>query len=157
MEIMNLEEENTTTPIIGFSIYSNSIPTVLSYSAIFKIICNQSILAQQLKLEGEIKDDFINTAAHELRTPTQAITGYNEMNDELFDAILKDRKEMTDEEQARIILKLHEHHESISRNASRLNILVNNLLDVARFESNNGGDIILLKEKVDLVKEKMIL
>ena len=153
MEIMNLEEENTTTPIIGFSIYSNSIPTVLSYSAIFEIICNQSILAQQLKLEGEIKDDFINTAAHELRTPTQAITGYNEMNDELFDAILKDRKEMTDEEQARIILKLHEHHESISRNASRLNILVNNLLDVARFESNNGGDIILQKEKVDLVKE----
>ena len=60
---------------------------------------------------------------------------------------------MTDEELARIIVKLHEHHESISRNASRLNVLTNNLLDVARFESNNSGDIILQKEKVDLVKE----
>ena len=118
------------------------------------MICNQSILAQELKHEGEIKDDFINTAAHELRTPTQAITGYSEMNDELFDFILKNRKKMTDEELSRIIVKLHEHHENISRNASRLNVLTNNLLDVARFESNNSkGNIILHREKVDLVKE----
>jgi signal transduction histidine kinase len=151
MEIKNLEEK--INPPIGFSIYSNSNPTVLSYCSIFEMICNQSALAQQLKLEGEIKDDFINTAAHELRTPTQAITGYTEMNDEMFDIILKGREKMTDEEQARIIVKLHEHHESISRNASRLNTLTNNLLDVARFESNNSGDIILHREKVDLVKE----
>ena len=154
MEIKNIEEEEKTiTPLIGFSIYSNSIPTVLSYCSIFEMIRNQSILAQELKHEGEVKDDFINTAAHELRTPTQAITGYTEMNDEIFDILLKDRKKMTDEELARIIAKLHEHHESISRNASRLNILTNNLLDVAKFESNNSGDIILQKEKVDLVKE----
>jgi signal transduction histidine kinase len=126
---------------------------VLSYCSIFEMISNQSILAQQLKHEGEIKDDFINTAAHELRTPTQAITGYSEMNDELFDIILQNRQKMTDEEFSRIIVKLREHHEKISRNAARLNILTNNLLDVARFESNNSGDIILQKEKVDLVKE----
>ncbi len=152
MEIKKLEEEKTNPPI-GFSIYSNSIPTVLSYSSIFEMICNQSILAQELKHEGEVKDDFINTAAHELRTPTQAITGYSEMNDELFDTILQNRQKLTDEELSRIIVKLHEHQENISRNASRLNILTNNLLDVARFESNNSGDIILHKEKVDLVKE----
>ena len=136
MEIKNLEEEEgKTNPLIGFSIYSNSIPTVLSYSSIFEMIYNQSILAQELKHEGEIKDDFINTAAHELRTPTQAITGYSEMNDELFDFILQNRQKMTDEELSRIIVKLHEHHENISRNASRLNVLTNNLLDVAKFES----------------------
>ncbi|WP_458720401.1 sensor histidine kinase [Candidatus Nitrosocosmicus sp. R] len=153
MEIKNLEEEKTTTPLIGFSIYSSSIPTVLSYCSIFEMIYNQSILAQELRREGEIKDDFINTAAHELRTPTQAITGYSEMNDELFDIILQNRKKMTDEELARIIVKLHEHHQNISRNASRLNILTNNLLDVARFESDNSGNILLHKEKVNLVKE----
>ena len=60
---------------------------------------------------------------------------------------------MKDEELTRIIVKLHEHHDSISRNASRLNILTNNLLDVARFESNNSGYIILQKENVDLVTE----
>jgi signal transduction histidine kinase len=169
MEIKNIEEEKedeeeedekgkTTNPAIGFSIYSNSVPTVLSYSSIFEMIYNQSILAQKLKHEGEIKDDFINTAAHELRTPTQAITGYSEMNDELFDFILKNRQKMKDEELSRIIVKLYEHHENISRNASRLNVLTNNLLDVAKFESNNSkdkgkGNIILHREKVDLVKE----
>ena len=153
MEIKKLEDEKLMNPPIGFIIYSNSIATILSYSSIFEMICNQSILAQELKQEGEIKDDFINTAAHELRTPTQAITGYSEMNDELFDIILQNRQKMTDEELSRIIVKLHEHHRNISRNASRLNILTNNLLDVARFESNNSGDIILHKEKVDLVKE----
>ncbi len=154
MEIKNLEEEEgKTNPLIGFSIYSNSIPTVLSYSSIFEMIYNQSILAQELKHEGEIKDDFINTAAHELRTPTQAITGYSEMNDELFDFILQNRQKITDEELSRIMLKLHEHHENISRNALRLNVLTNNLLDVAKFESNSKGNIILHREKVDLVKE----
>jgi signal transduction histidine kinase len=117
------------------------------------MILNQSVLAQQLKHEGVIKDDFINTAAHELRTPTQAIGGYSELNDELFNNYLRNKKNMTVEELSRIMTKLHEHHESISRNASRLNILTNNLLDVARFESDINGDIILQKEKVDLVKE----
>ncbi len=69
------------------------------------------------------------------------------MNDELFDIILSNRKKMTDEELARIIAKLHEHHENISRNASRLNILTNNLLDVARFESNNSGILYYKKRK----------
>src|SRR6185503_15700228 len=31
------EEGKTTTPAIGFSIYSNSVPTVLSYSSIFEM------------------------------------------------------------------------------------------------------------------------
>jgi signal transduction histidine kinase len=159
-EEKNIEEDKTTTPLIGFSIYSNSISTVLSYSSIFEMILNQSILAQKLIHEGEIKDDFINTAAHELRTPTQAITGYSEMNDELFKLILQNRQKMKDEELSRIIVKLYEHHENISRNASRLNVLTNNLLDVAKFESNNSkskgkskGNIVLHREKVDLVKE----
>jgi signal transduction histidine kinase len=154
MEIRTLkEEEEKMNPPIGFSIYSNSIPTVISYYSIFEMILSQSVLAQELKHEGVIKDDFINTAAHELRTPTQAITGYSELNDELFDNYLRNEKNMTVEEIATIMAKLHAHHESISRNASRLNILTNNLLDVARFESDSNGDIILQKEKVDLVKE----
>ena len=54
---------------------------------------------------------------------------------------------MTDEELSRIIVKLHEHHENISRNASRLNVLTNNLLDVARFESNNSKVTLYYKKK----------
>ncbi len=126
---------------------------MLSYASIFGVIYNQSVLSEELKEQGDIKDEFINTAAHELRTPTQAITGCSEINDELFDNYWSNRKNVTVEELIKIMVKLYEHHENISRNASRLNILTNNLLDVARFESNNGGDILLQKEKVDLVKE----
>jgi hypothetical protein len=117
MEIKNLEKEKIT-PISGLPIYSNNIPTVLSYCSIFEMIHNQSILAEKLKHDGEIKDDFINVAAHELRTPTQAITGYSELNVELFEDFLKNNQNMTDKELARIISKLHEHHEIISRNTA---------------------------------------
>jgi signal transduction histidine kinase len=54
------------------------------------------------------------------------------------------------------IKQLYQHHESISRNDSRLDNLVNNLLDVARLESNSSSKNIslpLYKEKVELVKE----
>ena len=152
IELKQLQNDDSTASI-GFSIYSNSTSTVLSYSSIFELIHNQSVLSEELKQQGDIKDEFINTAAHELRTPTQAITGYSEMNDELFDNYLSNRKNMTVEELTRIMVKLHEHHENISRNAFRLNTLTNNLLDVARFESNNGGDILLQREKIELVKE----
>ena len=65
IEIKQSTEQNTDSAM-GFAIYTNSLPTVLTLSSIFEMICNQSILAQELKHEGEIKDDFINTAAHEL-------------------------------------------------------------------------------------------
>ena len=152
IELKHLQKDDTTVSI-GFSIYSNSIPTVLSFSSIFEVIRSQSIIYEELKQEGDVKDDFINTAAHELRTPTQAIIGYSEMNNELFDNYFSNSKNMTVEELTRIMEKLHEHHENISRNASRLNALTNNLLDVARFESNNGSDILLQREKIELVKE----
>jgi signal transduction histidine kinase len=76
--------------------------------------------------------EFVNTAAHELSTPTQAITGYSELDDELFDDIFKNRKMIINPELETSIKQLYQHHESISRNASRLDNLVNNLLDVAR-------------------------
>jgi signal transduction histidine kinase len=33
---------------------------------------------EQLKAHGRMQKDFINVAAHELRTPTQAVLGYSE-------------------------------------------------------------------------------
>jgi signal transduction histidine kinase len=34
---------------------------------------------EQLKLHDRMQQEFINVAAHELRTPTQAIIGYSEL------------------------------------------------------------------------------
>lgn len=154
------DSKQTFREASGLSTYSTSRPTVLSYVSIFDSLWDQAELYHNLRTANEklveseqIEREFINTAAHELRTPTQAITGYTEMDDELFDHLLKYRNELQQQELERIHKKLFDHHESISRNATRLENLINNLLDVARIDSNQKNMIMLQKERVDLVKE----
>ncbi len=157
---LNDDSKQTFREASGLSTYSTSKPTVLSYISIFDSLWDQAELYHNLRTANEklveseqIEREFINTAAHELRTPTQAITGYTEMDDELFNHLLKYSNELQQQELERIHKKLFEHHESISRNAIRLGNLINNLLDVARIDSNQKNMIMLQKEKVDLVKE----
>ena len=145
---------------IGVSTYSTSKPTVLSYMSIFESLWDQTEMFDNLKTTNEklvrseqLEREFINTAAHELRTPTQAIMGYTEMDKEIFDDILKTTGSRENEELRGHIIHLYKHFDALSRNASRLDELINNLLDVARIESNRPNSLQLHREKVDLVKE----
>jgi signal transduction histidine kinase len=142
------------------STYSTSQPTVYSYISIFESLWEQTEMANNLRVANEkliesegTEREFINVAAHELRTPTQAITGYAEMDEEIFDNLLKNRKEMKEHELERILGNLHNHHSYILRNAERLDDLINNLLDVARIDSNQKNMIMLHKENFDLIRE----
>ncbi|HEX5519578.1 MAG TPA: hypothetical protein VFX18_03975, partial [Candidatus Nitrosocosmicus sp.] len=72
MELKHIREEKLTASI-GFSIYSNSESIVLSYASIFEVLYNQSILFEQMKEDENVKSEFINIAAHELRTPIMPI------------------------------------------------------------------------------------
>ena len=49
-------------------------------------LANKELIKKNLQ-----QKEFINTAAHELRTPTQAITGYIELIDELFKDLLNEK------------------------------------------------------------------
>ena len=89
-----------------------------------------SIQYQKVKESEKIKTEFINIAAHELRTPIQPILG-------LSDIIYSKVK---DEE-------LYELLEVIMRNAKRLKRLTDNLLDVTKIE---GRSLKLNKEKFNL-------
>ncbi|MDN5846650.1 MAG: HAMP domain-containing histidine kinase [Candidatus Nitrosocosmicus sp.] len=145
---------------IGVSTYSTSKPTVLSYISIFESLWDQTEMSDNLKTANEklvqseqSEREFINTAAHELRTPTQAVMGYAELYKEVFEDLLRNTKVTTDDELKRILGHLKGHFDAISRNSTRLNELINNLLDVARIESNRINSLQIRKERLDLVKE----
>ena len=89
-----------------------------------------SIQYQKVKESEKMKDEFINIAAHELRTPIQPILG---LSDTIYSKV-------KDEE-------LHELLEVIIRNAKRLKRLTDNLLDVTKIE---GSSLKLNKEKFNL-------
>ena len=86
---------------------------------------------EELKYRDQLKDEFINVAAHELKTPLQPILGLCEL--------LRDRK--TD------IVKDEEILDVIIRNSKRLMKLAEDILNVARIES---GSFFLKKERFDI-------
>jgi signal transduction histidine kinase len=106
---------------------------------------NESLIESNIKLEraneqldehDKMQREFINIAAHELRTPVQPLLGIAEL--------LKDRSES---EKAGGVLMSKEEVEMLERNAKRLEKLTQNILDVTRIESNR---LVLNKERFDM-------
>jgi signal transduction histidine kinase len=112
---------------VGLATYSNSKPTVLSYVSIFENLWKQTELYEGLKEIDKLKDEFINIAAHELRTPIQPILGLS--------GVL--RSQIKNSEQ-QVLLDV------IVRNAKRLQRLSEDILDVTKIESQN----LMLKKEV---------
>jgi signal transduction histidine kinase len=83
---------------------------------------------EKLKMNDKMQKEFINIAAHELRTPTQSIMGYIEML-ELYPANIKNY----------II--------SLKSNSERLYRLIQDILDITKIES---GNLALQKTNFDL-------
>ena len=121
--------KETFIEAVGSAIFSNSISTVLSYVTMFDSLWGQSELYEKLEAHDRMQKEFINIAAHELRTPTQSILGYSEL--------LQDDPG----EGAADMLK------SLTRNAYRLQALITDILDVARIEA---GTLTLDRDKVNL-------
>jgi two-component system sensor histidine kinase VicK len=128
---------------IGLSTYSTSKPTISSYVSIFENFWNQIELYEKLRATEETEKEFINLAAHELRTPAHAILGYAEL------AMMEDdieNKDSVDNDSK----KRGDHIAAIYRNALRLQRLTKDILDVARIESNI---LKLNKDRFDLVEK----
>ena len=111
---------------IDFAIYSNRKLTVNSFKSIFDLLWNERILNDQLKVNDKTQKEFINIAAHELRTPAQAILGYAEL------AMMKVNNENAFDSKKRVSFMA-----AVYRNASRLQRLANDILDVTRIESGS--------------------
>jgi signal transduction histidine kinase len=95
----------------------------------------------KLKEMDKMKDEFINVAAHELRTPIQPIIGLSE--------ILRSRirNNSHDDSQTNINAENQEFVDVILRNGQRLGKLVEDVLDVTKIESQS---LELRKERFDL-------
>ena len=125
------KEAFSTAEALGWSTYSNSQATVLSYLSIFETLWNQTEIYEQLQQSDRLKTEFINVAAHELRTPIMPIIGYAEMLEEELEEDDKKREGVT----------------AIIRNAKRLQRLADDILDVTRIESNT---LKIYKEQLNL-------
>ena len=113
---------------IGLVVYSNRRTTVDSFESVFELLWNERILVEELRKADTMQKEFISIAAHELKTPIQAILGMS--------GLLKYYPEKTDQ----VI-------EVISRNAIRLQRLSAHILDATRIESRT---LKLEKERFDI-------
>jgi two-component system, OmpR family, sensor histidine kinase VicK len=125
------DTKNNVQNAIGLSSYSNSKSTVLSYVSIFEVLWEQTEMYEQLKIHDKMQREFINIAAHELRTPIQPILG---LADIVGSKVKEDKQ-------------LSQLMEAINRNAIRLQRLTEDILDVARIE---GNKLILHRSIFDL-------
>jgi signal transduction histidine kinase len=119
MEIRD-DLKETFDESIGLSVYSTSKAGVLSYVSIFESLWSQTELYEQLKVHDKMQKEFINVAAHELRTPIQPILGLSEVL----------QHQIKDNEQHILV-------DVISRNAKRLQRLTEDILDITRIESQS--------------------
>src|ERR671912_1085151 len=104
----------------GLAAYSNSRPIALSYVSIFETLWKQGELYEQLKSYSIAQKEFINIAAHELRTPIQPILGLSEVL----------HNKIKDTKQTQLV-------DAIIRNAKRLQRLTEDILDVSKIESQS--------------------
>jgi signal transduction histidine kinase len=118
---------------------------------------------EQLRERDRMQNEFINIAAHEMRTPIQPILG---LSDIILQRILNIAKQLQRGEEEIVYEQLRDSFsgptrsnsifrsslslsvgkiipmvEIISRNAKRLEKLTNNLLDVTRIENNKSLDL----------------
>jgi signal transduction histidine kinase len=112
---------------------------------------------EQIKSRQETTKEFINIAAHELRTPTQSILGYSELLQILFEEEEGEEEQIIgsnnpdisstakglDEQKKKAL-------EAIFRNVTRLDRLEKQILDITKIESNT---LTLGKERFNLTEK----
>lgn len=137
--VINLETDQTN----AYNEYDQKIIEILSEhvsSALTRIRYYETqIRMEHIEQLDEIKIKFIQTAAHELRTPVTAIRGFIEILTDIYGSNLPE--EVTD------ILSI------VDRNAVRLTSMTNDLLDMQRIESGRMQLITQVTNLNDIIRE----
>ena len=120
IELVKPEAENFLDAI-GFAVYSNNERSTELFRWMFELLWNERMVNEKSKCDDKIQDEFINIAAHELRSPAQSIFGYTELM-------------LTDPEYKQLDKK-EGYIDAIYRNSLRLTNLTAELLDISRIEN----------------------
>ena len=126
--IIELKDDTTDNSYnaAGLSTYSDSKSIILSYASIFEILWKQNELYEQLKMHDKMQKEFIDVAAHELRTPIQPILGLSQ----ILQSKIEDNNNANN-------IHYQELLNPIVRNAKRLQQLTEDILDVTKIESQS--------------------
>jgi two-component system, OmpR family, sensor histidine kinase VicK len=143
---------DTFSEAIGIALYSNSKRSTNMLCSFFNSLWNQAELCRRLELQEKMEKEFVNMAAHELRTPVQPLLG---MTDILLSQFEEDHQQQEGgkkkkKNRKKEISVTKEEIEMIARNAKRLERLTSDILDVSRIESNA---LKLNVEMIDLNKK----
>lgn len=153
---------DTFSEAIGIVLYSNSKRSTNMLRSFFNSLWNQAELYRRLELQEKMEKEFVNMAAHELRTPVQPLLG---MTDILMSQFEEDEQQQQQEEEEagkkktqnnkkKEITVTKEEIEMIARNVKRLERLTSDILDVSRIEGNAlklNLEVIDLNEKIRIV------
>jgi len=151
-ELVNPSSERFSEAI-GVALYSNSKRSTSMLRSFFNSLWNQAELLRRLELQEKMEKEFVNMAAHELRTPVQPLLG---MTDILMSQLEEEEEKVEGDKRNKTkeITVTKEDLEMIARNAKRLERLTSDILDASRIESNAlklNLELIDLNEKIRIV------
>lgn len=126
---------NCVEDFFELAIYSNNKKSVDLFKFMFDLLGDERKINEDLEKSDKLQKNFIDIAAHELRTPIQTITGLS--------SLLQSKKPLIMEKQDEII-------QIIGRNAERLEKLTENLLYKTKIESHG---LELHKESFDIIEK----
>ncbi|MGN6628884.1 MAG: ATP-binding protein [Candidatus Nitrosocosmicus sp.] len=122
-EVKDDNPELSSFEAVGIAAYTNMKAISLSYASIFDSLWMQTDMYEKLKQTEQMQKEFLDIAAHELRTPIQPIIN-------IIDILRLDIKKNNN----RILQS--ELLDIAKRNAKRLMNLTESILDVTRIECN---------------------
>jgi two-component system sensor histidine kinase VicK len=114
-------EAESLPEAVGFAFYSNNERSAELFRWMFELLWNERTLNEELKKVDKMQKEFVNIAAHELRTPAQSIVGYTELS-------LTDPEYIQADKKQRFL-------DAIYRNSIRLAGLTKDISDVSRIEN----------------------
>lgn len=120
---------------VGLATISRSKPTVLPYVTIFESFWREADLYEKAAQADKIKDDFVNIAAHELRTPITPIIAAIEFIDRDFADITTFITKNADDQTKKKVDRILSNHDMIRRNTRKLMRLAEDILQVSRIHS----------------------